>query len=220
MPSARPYQRRRRGPIQVVVGVLAACAALTWAVVLTAAGGPAGPVACPPPPAAPLPGEVVSADTLEAVEPVAPSAARVAVLNAGGQRGQANLVAAQLADLGFGEAAPPANDPLFPEGEMECRGQLRFGPAGEGAAGTVALVIPCTELVRDDRADDTVDVVVGTGFVDVNPSRPVRDVLDRLRNPGGGSDGSANVGAADPVPPAATPRVSPDLLAEARDVDC
>ena len=52
---------------------------------------------------------------------------------------------------------------------MVCIGQLRFGPAGQGAASTVALVVPCTELVRDERGDDTVDVAVGTAFRDVNP---------------------------------------------------
>ena len=95
-------------------------------------------------------------------------------------------MAAQLGDLGFAEAAPPDNDPLYPDGDMECVGQLRFGPAGQGAASTLALVMPCAELVRDDRPDDTVDVAVGTGFSDVNPPRAVRDALDQLAASGGG----------------------------------
>ena len=86
---------------------------------------------------------------------------------------------------------------------MECVGQLRFGPAGSGAARTLSLVLPCTELVRDDRTDDTVDIAVGTGFRDVNPPRAVRNALDQIGT-GGGTDGSANADPADPRPP--TPR--------------
>jgi hypothetical protein len=221
MNTVRPYQRRRRGPVTVVVAVLAVATVVTWTVVLTTAGGATGPVACPAPVAAPAPGEVLEPEALAAVDPVAPGAARVTVLNAGGQRGQANLVAAQLADLGFGAAAPPTNDPLFPDGDMECRGQLRFGPAGERAASTLSLVLPCTELVRDGRDDDTVDVVVGTDFADVNPPRPVRDALDRLSNPGVGTDGSTNTADADPdASPPPAPVLSPDALEAARDVTC
>jgi hypothetical protein len=176
---SRPYQRRRRGPVLVVVAVLAV------------------------------------------VAPVPPATVRVKALNAGGQRGQANLVAAQLGDLGFAEAAPPDNDPFFPDGDMECIGQLRFGPAGEAAASTVALVLPCAELVRDARADDTVDVSVGTAFGDLNPIRAVRDALDQLSAPSGGSDGSAN---ADPqnvdAAPTTPPAVDPQVLEEARSASC
>ena len=74
--------------------------------------------------------------------------------------------------------------------------------AGQGAARTLTLVLPCTELVRDDRTDDTVDIAVGTGFRDVNPPRAVRNALDQIGT-GGGSDGSAN---ADPTAPTASAR--------------
>jgi hypothetical protein len=164
----------------VVVSLLAVAAVVTWTVVLVDANGPSAATACPAPATGSLPGEVVDLKALDPVAPVPPSAARVRVLNAGGQRGQANLVAAQLSDLGFPEAAPPDNDPLYPNGDMECVGQLRFGPAGQGAARTLALVLPCTELVRDDRTDDAVDVAVGTGFRDVNPPRAVRNALDQI----------------------------------------
>lgn len=215
-----PYRRRRRAPWVVVVALLAAAAVATWTVVLVDSGGPAAAAACPPPTTGTLPGQVVDAAALDGVAPVPPSAARVRVLNAGGQRGQANLVAAQLADLGFPEAAPPENDPLHPEGNMECVGQLRFGPAGQGAARTLTLVMPCTELVRDERADDTVDISVGTGFRDVNPPRAVRNALDQIGT-GGGTDGSANADPADPgASTAATPAVDPTVLETARDAGC
>jgi hypothetical protein len=215
-----PYRRRRRAPWVIVVSLLAATAIATWSVVLQNANGPSTAVACPPPTTGSLPGEVVALSALDQVAPVQPSATRVHVLNAGGQRGQANLVAAQLSDLGFPEAAAPENDPLHPNGDMECVGQMRFGPAGQGAARTLSLVLPCVELVRDDRTDDVVDLSVGTGFRDVNPPRAVRNALDQIGT-ASGSDGSAN---ADPAAPAATdaaaPAVDPTLLESARNSAC
>jgi hypothetical protein len=203
----------------VVVALLAAAAVATWTVVLVDAGGPAAAAACPPPTTGTLPGQVVDAADLDGVAPVPPSAARVKVLNAGGQRGQANLVAAQLADLGFPEAAPPENDPLHPEGKMECVGQLRFGPAGQAGARTLALVVPCVELVRDARTDDTVDLSVGTGFRDVDPPRAVRNALDQIGT-GGGGDGAANADPTGPAPGTAAPAVDPTVLESARADAC
>jgi LytR cell envelope-related transcriptional attenuator len=221
----RPYQRRRRTPVLIVVAVLAVAAVATWTTVLVNAAGPAGTALCPPPVVGPPPGEPVPADVVNAVPPVPPSSVQVRVLNAGGQRGQANLVAAQLGDLGFGEAAPPNNDPFYPDENLECIGQVRFGPSGEAAASTVALVLPCAELVRDGRTESTVDVAVGTAFGDLNPTRAAQDVLDQLsKGPSGGTDGSANAdpnadpNAADAAP--APPAVDPSLLEEAHSASC
>lgn len=204
--TAVPYRRRRRTPIVAVVSVLAVIAVVTWTVVLVGASGPSGPQSCPTPVGGTSPGVTLEAGALDAVAPAPPAAIPVRVLNAGGQRGQANLVAAQLGDLGFGTAGPPDNDPFYPDGDMNCVGQVRFGPAGEAAAGTLALVLPCAELIRDERADETVDVAVGTGFGDVNPPRPVRDVLETLGAPSPADDGEAGA----PAPP------DPAALAEAR----
>jgi hypothetical protein len=208
MARPRPYRRRRRRPWAVLVTVLALAAVTTWTVVLTAGAGASGIAACPPSAAGPPPGDVLAADALDDVAPAPPELIRVAVLNAGGQRGQANLVAAQLIDLGVTEAAEPTNDGVYPDGDMDCVGQLRFGPSGEAAASTLALVMPCMELVRDERAEDTVDVAVGTAFAD--------EVLDQLDGPGTGTDGSANVGDGDAPAEPAPPVVDPDLLEEAR----
>jgi hypothetical protein len=222
MNRVRPYERRRRGPVIVLAAALAVAAAVTWTVVLATAGGSA-PVTCPA--AAADGGEALDADALDAVALAPVDTIAVRVLNAGTQRGQANLVAAQLGDLGFREAAGPGNDPLHPEGDMECIGQLRFGPGGESAAATLALVLPCTEPVRDGRGDATVDVVVGTEFRDVDPPAAVREVLDELANPtGSGTQTDAEAGAEDPAtdPSAAPPRVvaPPEALAIARGDSC
>jgi len=217
----RPYQRRRRAPVLLVVAVLAVVVAVTWTTVLVKSGAATGVAACPPPAAGPGPGEVLPAGALANVPPVPPSAVKVRVLNAGGQRGQANLVAAQFGDFDFAQAAPPTNDPLYPDGDMVCTGQLRFGQAGQGAASTVALLVPCAELVRDGRADDTVDVSVGTAFSDVNPGRAVRDVLDQLAASGSGTTGSGNADpAAGNAPSPATPVIDASTLAAAREATC
>jgi hypothetical protein len=208
----RPYQRRRRAPVIALVAVLAAAALVTWTAVLVNASGPARGRTCPAPATGQLPGRALPADALNGVAPIPAGSVRVRVLNAGGQRGQANLVAAQLGDLGFAEAAPPENDPLFPDGDMECSGQVRFGPAGEGAASTVALVLPCAELVRDDaRTDDTVDVSVGTAFGELNPVRAARNALEQLSGPSGDSGGAAG---------GSPPTVDPTVLAAARSQTC
>jgi LytR cell envelope-related transcriptional attenuator len=217
----RPYQRRRRGPVLVVVAALALVVAVTWSTVLIKTGAAAGVAACPLPAAGPAPGEVLPAGALANVPPAPPSTVKVRVLNAGGQRGQANLVAAQFGDFGFAQAAPPTNDTFFPDGDMVCTGQVRFGQAGLGAASTVALLVPCAELVRDARGDDTVDVAVGTTFGDVNPGRAVRDALDQLGASGSGTTGSGNADpAAGNAPPQATAVVDPATLAAAREATC
>jgi hypothetical protein len=217
----RPYQRRRRGPVVTVVVVLAVVALVTWTTVLISASGRAGSATCPTPTAGPAPGESLASDALDTVPPAPPSAVKVRVLNGGGQRGQANLVAAQLSDFGFAQAAPPDNDPFYPDGDMKCTGQIRFGPAGEPAASTVALVLPCAELVRDVRPDDSVDVSVGTAFGDLNPVKAARDALDQLAAPTSGNTGSGN---ADPsggeAPPPPTPGVDPATLEAARTATC
>lgn len=218
MARPRPYERRRTTPAIVVGTVLAVVAAVTWTVVLaTASGGVSGTSCNLPGSGGGLPGEVLSADAVEAVRPVPASGVRVRVFNAGGQRGQANLVAAQLGDLGFAESAPPDNDPLYSAADLDCRGQLRFGPAGEPAAATLALVLPCTELVRDGRADAGVDVAIGTEFSDVNPSRTVRDILDQLAEPAPTDPGAADPTSDQPATPSAA---DPELVEQARAAGC
>ncbi|GAA5116365.1 envelope integrity protein Cei [Pseudonocardia adelaidensis] len=213
----RPYQRRRQGPVLVVVSVLAVAAIATWSIVFVNAGGAASASSCPVP--NPPAGEVLESGALDDVPSAPPATVEVHVLNAGGQRGQASLVAAQLGDLGFAVKGT-GNDPLFPNEDMECYGQLRFGAAGETAASTLTLVMPCVELVRDGRPDAGVDISVGTGFGDFNPGRAARDALDQLTEPGGGTDGAANAdpdaAAAAPAPPT----LPPELVEEARSASC
>lgn len=185
MNSPRPYHRRRTRPIAATALVLVVLAAATWITVLaTSSGGPAD-TSCAAPAKGPIPGTVIDRAELHTSAPAPPSDVRFQVLNAGGQRGQANLVSAQLGDLEFGESSSPTNDTQYPEGDMNCLGQLRFGPSGQSAAETLALVMPCVEMVRDERAGSGVDVVIGAAFSDVAPGRAARDVLDQLSAPAG-----------------------------------
>lgn len=217
----RPYQRRRRKPVAIVIAVLAAIAIATWSVVLVTAAGGSGAGKCPAPTAGPPVGEALAAGALDAATPTAPSSVAVRVVNGGGQRGQALLVAAQLGDLGFAQAAQPENDKFFPDGSLKCTGQIRFGKAGERGASTLALVLPCAELVRDTRADITVDVAIGTAFRDLNPPKSVRDALSHLTAPSGGNDGTANADPAAPDTPGAQPGgVNKATLQAARAASC
>ncbi|MDN5858999.1 MAG: envelope integrity protein Cei [Pseudonocardia sp.] len=220
--GVRPYQRRRRGPIVALVAVLAVVAATTWTVVLLTSTTGTRPVSCPAPPGAQLVGEVLESDGLDDVAPIPAASVGVRVFNAGGQRGQANLVAAQLTEWGFAEVAPPANDPRFPEGDMECIGQLRFGPAGAAAASTVSLVLPCVELVSDGRADPSVDLSVGTAFGALIPHRYTAglNVLEQLAEPDQGGTGATNADPAQAEAPPAVQAVDPDLLQRARAARC
>ncbi|MEJ8278014.1 envelope integrity protein Cei [Pseudonocardia spirodelae] len=202
--AERPYERRRTRPIVLTTAALAVLAVLTWTVVLgTASDGP-GATDCPAPATGTLAGTEIDRAALAATAPDAPEDVRFHVLNAGGQRGQANLVSAELKDLQFGEAGTPGNDPAFPDGDLDCIGQMRFGPSGEAAASALALALPCVELVRDDRREAVVDVVVGSSFTDVAPGRAARDALDQLSAPG--TEGG--------------PRADPNVLEQARQGVC
>ena len=164
--SGRAYRRRSYRPALILVSLLAVVVAVTWVLVFSHASEATSGAACPAPtgPEAST-GEAVPANALDQVAPAPPSTVRIRVLNGGGQRGQANLVASQLGELGFTEAADPVNDPLYPQGNLSCRGDIRYGRNGMAAARTVSLVLPCVQLVKDNRTDDTVDVEIGRAHV-------------------------------------------------------
>src|SRR5689334_13990054 len=139
----------------------------------------------PPPPAdpsAPAPklGEQVTRADMTDVMPAKLADAKIRVLNASGQGGQAAEVAGELRDLGFAEPAA-SNDTLYTNARLSCQGQIRFGPSGRAAAAAVWLVAPCTELFEDDRTDDTVDLAIGTDFSELSRSDDIEAVLASLR---------------------------------------
>ncbi|AMY18905.1 MULTISPECIES: envelope integrity protein Cei [Nocardiaceae] len=211
----RPFRRRRPAPILIVLVVLALAGAAVWVRVLTATETGTEAVACnapqpPSDPAAPTAaalGEVVDAGVVDESQPLPLAATKVRVFNANGQGGQAAEIAADLNNYGYASApdVQVGNDPVYVDQNMQCIAQIRFGEAGVAAAGTVALVAPCAEFVRDDRADDTVDLALGTNFRALQPNTDAEEVVRTLAE----------------VPPGQpAPALDLDLLQAARTVDC
>ncbi|WP_068746470.1 envelope integrity protein Cei [Tsukamurella pseudospumae] len=213
--NGEPFRRRSMLPILIVIAVLAVIAIATWARAMSSQEEVAAPVSCPPPaapsasatatagttapagatppPAAPARFEVVAPDDLISVRPAPLASSTVRVLNASGQSGRAETTLNKLADYGF--QAPKTggygNDPLYPQ--MECQAQLRFGDAGRAAAAAAWIIAPCAELINDGRRDNTVDLVLGTFFTDLEPSTDAQEILRILRAaPAGAADGGAN----------------------------
>ena len=188
--NGRPFRRRRALPITAVLLVLALLGVFTWMRVFTADEAVTATVECNEPPSEPgsdgtLPaplGERVDRSTLLDVEPAPLSATQVRVYNANGERGQAATVAADLSEYGFASApdVQVGNDPVYLDQNMQCQGQIRFGPNGTAAASTVWLAAPCAELIQDGRADDTVDLALGTYFTSLQPNPDAESVLQSL----------------------------------------
>lgn len=209
------YRRRKPLPAIILMAILGLVAAIVWFRTLDTAEQHTD-AACTPPHAAlnepPPPQEVLARNALDEVDPLPPDAVKVTVLNANGQRGQAGLVARVLTvDLGFGKAAEPTNDVRYPDSDLDCHAQIRFGPDGLAAGRTLSLVVPCAELVRDTRKDNTVDLALGRQFDTLHLSPDAKEILQRLTelaaqpaNPTGGQQGLKTT-------------VDPALLASARD---
>ncbi|MDI3314454.1 MAG: envelope integrity protein Cei [Mycobacterium sp.] len=181
----RPFRRRNARPALVALVVLAAMTAVVWAIALTRPDDVHEAVACNPPPqpadpAAPKLGEQVSRATMMDVTPAKLAQTKVRVLNASGRGGQAADTADALRELGFAQPTA-ANDPIYANTRLNCQGQIRFGEAGQAAAAAVWLVAPCTELYRDGRTDDSVDLALGTEFTSLAHSDDIDTVLASLR---------------------------------------
>ncbi|WP_410639948.1 envelope integrity protein Cei [Amycolatopsis sp. lyj-346] len=217
--GTRPYRKHKPLPALIVIGVLAVGAIVVWVNAAIGKGDIDEAVKCDPP-ASPPPGVTFSTlphNALDDRVPIPPDKVAYRVLNASGSRGQGGITTTALRELGFSGAAEPANDPAYENREAKCRGQIRFGENGVTAARTLSLVVPCAELVQDNRKDASVDVVTGTLFGDLRPRAEARQVITQLADwskahqGGGGNEQSA--GAKAPV-------VDQTLLASARDAAC
>jgi hypothetical protein len=183
----RPFRRRNYLPGILLFVALTVVTLTVWVMALSQPPDVHEATVCnPPPPAAdpsapaPLLGEQVSRADMTDVTPAKLADARIRVLNASGQGGQAAEVAGELRDLGFAEPAA-ANDTVYVTARLQCQGQIRFGPSGRAAAAAVWLVAPCTELFQDQRSDDTVDLAIGTEFNELTHSDDIDAVLASLR---------------------------------------
>lgn len=217
------YRKRRPLPALVLIVVLGMVAGFVWVSVLQDSDerpgcGPATPSAAGASASAAPRGDRLARNALDRVPPIPPQLVRLQVLNGNGMRGEAGVVNSKLRDLGFVPAAEPANDPLHPGFDLTCFGEIRFGAAGEAAARTLSLVVPCAELVRDVRPDNVVDLSLGTEFTEIAPSPAARRVLDQLTRLGAPAPPAPPQGgqAAEPV----APTVDPEALREARSATC
>ncbi|MFI6998158.1 envelope integrity protein Cei [Nocardia sp. NPDC050175] len=201
--QGRPFLRRRPQPWLIMLGIVTLICTIVWVKALTTTEHDTSAMACNSPspatepgaqPAAAL-GQRVGASRLQDVEPAPLAASKVRVLNANNQRGQAAHVAAQFGDLGFASAPGTqyGNDSVYVNGDLECTGQIRFGVNGRPAAASVQLVVPCAELIEDQRADETVDMVLGSLFRDIRPSNDAEEVLRSLKNPAPGNSTSIDI---------------------------
>ncbi|NKQ55971.1 envelope integrity protein Cei [Amycolatopsis sp. K13G38] len=215
----RGYRRRRPMPALIFIGVLGMVAMVVWVRAIVSKADIDETLRCDPPPA-PVQGMTYTTLTHTALDdtaPLPPDRIAVTVLNASQMRGQAAITTESLRQLGFAQIAPPENDPAYAGvQEAKCRGQIRFGDNGVSAARTLSIVVPCVELVKDTRADASVDLSIGSGFGDVRPTQQAQQVLQQLQawsaqHPGGaGGEQSAS----------GKPVIDPALISAARNVAC
>jgi hypothetical protein len=215
--------------------VLAVTAVVVWNRVLSEAGDVDAAIKCnapgsapsssapapgaggqPEPQPTPVLGTVLSHDALDRTDPVPVGDVQFRVVNASTQRNQARFVATTLTELGLQQAAEPGNDPLYPAQDMTCRGQIRFGAPGAGAARTISLIAPCLELVQDQRQDATVDVAIGKKFTEIKPNQDARRVIDALNTWAEQNPDRQGGQVAEITPPS----LNADHLTGARDVHC
>lgn len=156
-------------------------------------------------------GTMLPRDALDQTAPTPPGDAHVRVLNANGESQQASLATDELTTLGFGAGGEPDNDPVYPNYDLNCHGQIRFGADGAAAARTLSLVVPCGQLVRDERQDASVDLALGADFDEIQTTQEAKQILQELQ-------GQAPQQAADGGPN--SPPIDPQLLQDARDVHC
>ena len=211
------YRKRKPIPAVIVVCLLAVAVIVVWVKVFGKASDVNAIIACAPSSTAKQPaGTPVAYDSLDKIAPEPAADVKVQVYNATTQRGAALQVSNQLSQAGF-QVAAPANDPLYPKADMACRGQIRFGANGESAARTISMVVPCTQLVRDNRQDSTVDLSIGKTFTGVAPNSSAQQALAKLATwaqshpaPQGGQQALNSV----------LPQLAPDLLAAAHPDQC
>jgi hypothetical protein len=217
------YRRRKPIPAIVIVVVLGLAVVIVWTKVIAKASDVNTAVACAPSAAQPAAGQPkpkagtpLSYDALDKIAPEPAADFKVQVVNGSTQGGAATQASTQLAQAGF-QVVKPAADPLYPKHDMTCRGQIRFGANGESAARTVSLLAPCTQLVRDNRQDNTVDLAIGKNFTGVTASNEAQQALKQLSAwasshpaPQGGQQALNSV----------LPQLSASLLAKAHSSQC
>jgi hypothetical protein len=227
------YRRRKPIPAIIIVALLGVVAVVVWTKVISKASDVNAAVACAPAsataaptttakakskatPTKPAGGTALPYDALDKIAPEPAGSVKVQVFNASTARGAATQASNQLTQDGL-QVGAPADDPLYPKQDMNCRGQIRFGANGESAARTVSLLVPCTQLVRDNRQDATVDLAIGSDFTGVAPNNEAQQAIQQLAawavkhpTPQGGQQAQNRV----------LPQLNSSLLAKAHPSEC
>ncbi|MFT4199645.1 envelope integrity protein Cei [Gordonia sp. (in: high G+C Gram-positive bacteria)] len=201
--QGRPFRRRVPTPAIIAVAILAAAGVLVWSIALTRGASSRVPVDCNQPSAAaanpsgaPAPGgaktgsatvpklTAMNRDEMLEVSPAALPTFGVRVLNASNQRGKAQSVSDDLVAQGF---SPPqdnayGDDTVYPNKDLNCVGQIRFGEAGKASAAALWLAIPCAQLVMDGRSGTDVDLAIGQYFTGTEQSADAQAALEALRS--------------------------------------
>lgn len=226
--QAPRYRKRRPLPALIMLLLLGLGAAIVW---LNVAGKQpqAQGVRCDPgvaptaasgetaPPSPAQNGQHVDQTGLDQTAAAPPDQVSVRVLNASTQRGEAALVSESLKQLGFTQVGQPGDDPVYPSRDMTCRGQIRFGQQGAAAARTLSLLEPCMELIKDNRQDASVDMVVGGKFDDLPIKAETRQILRVLAE--WGAQHPPQTGGLQSVE-GAGPQIDPALIEAVRRAPC
>ena len=122
-------------------------------------------------------GAFTDKNTLAQVRPAAPDAFVLNVFNASQQRGLAKTLSDELRTVGFDQIGDVKNDPLYPAFDLRCVGEIRYGNAGVASARTALMLMPCAQLVVDNRVDESVDIAIGELYTFDTTPDPVKAQL-------------------------------------------
>ncbi len=178
--KGRPFMRRNLLPGLIVIAVLAVVAVSAWAFAFSGRGDDTVQTDCTLADRAKL--TVVDSSEMRSVAPAALSTFGVRVLNSAAARGSARSVSDDLASLGYRGADPAyADDTVYPDRDLNCVAQIRFGSAGQAAAAAVWLVSPCAQLVNDGRKGTDVDLALGEYYTSTQPTQDAQSAIEALR---------------------------------------
>jgi hypothetical protein len=199
--SAPPYRRRTRWPVLVIVGVLLIGGLVVWMQVFkpvaaaesgcnqpgaaptTTAGSTATTRTSATSTAAPTSlGSFTAPDSLANTRPADPGSVPLRVFNASTITGQAKTVTDELRAAGFSAIGQQKNDPLYPDADLRCYGEIRYGYAGLAEARTTLIVAPCAQLVLDGRLDNSVDLSLGQLYQVNQLTDAVKAQLAEIKN--------------------------------------
>ncbi len=126
-------------------------------------------------------GTFTDKNTLADSRPSDPTNLQVSVYNASKQRGLAKTLSDEMRGVGFASIDKVDDDPLYPAHDLRCVGEIRYGPAGVFGARTALLMMPCAQLVVDNRVDASVDIVIGALYQFSTTSKAIKAQLTAIK---------------------------------------